>query len=463
MVALAAHDFDRALRYSLFEGAAWAGMVGLAETYFLATAVYLGGGPLALGLTVALPLAVGATGPLTTLSLLRRFEARSVYCVRAVSLQILTLLVMSMLLMADRLTVPLLIGGICLYQMSGQAAGTAWSSWYGDLVPADMRGRWFARRNRVVYVSTCAGLVAGGLILHSIEPGGVSGDGSRIGLAILFALAAGSRTVSVSFLARSPEPRFRGLPRPKQVLQFVRTERGDQAIRVLALGALFHFTVYWSAPYFAPFMLEELQFTYAQYMGAALCVIVFKALLTSSWGRLVDRRGAKRVFLVTMTCVALVPVPWIFAQGLGFVLVAQAVSGSTWSGFEVSYFSLLLETSTRKTRPFVFAAQSVSNGFFQLAGVLVASRLIFPRVEDYRDVFAISVAGRVAVTLLAPTLLMGIRRGPAAVWSRLGLRPLGLRWNGGFSMRPVLTAEPGPDGLPSAPDPDRTEDPARPR
>ena len=172
---------------------------------------------------------------------------------------------------------------------------------------------------------------------------------------------------------------------------------------------------------------------------------MFKALLTSAWGRLIDRSGAKLVFLTTMLCVALVPLPWIFAEGLGIVLLAQAVSGSTWSGFEVGYFSLLLETSTRKTRPFVFAAQSISNGLFQLAGVLVASRVIFPRVDDYRDVFAISVAGRLTLTMVAPLVLLGVKRGPVAVWSRLGLRPFGLRSNGGFSMRPILPPDPGPD------------------
>lgn len=443
MGALAAHDFDRALRFSILEGAAWACMVGLAETYFLATAVHLGGGPLALGLAVALPLAVGSVGPLATLGLLRRFRMRRSYCVRAIGLQILVLLTMSLLLMLDRLTVPLLIGGICLYQMSGQAAGTAWSSWYGDLVPAQMRGRWFARRNRVVYLSTCAGLVLAGLILDRIEPAGVSGSHSRIGFAILFGLAATARTASATLIARSPEPEFRGLPRPGEVVRFVRTERGDQAVRILALGALFHFTVYWSAPYFAPFMLEELRFSYAEYMAGALCVIVFKALLTSVWGRFIDRKGAKPVFLTAMLCVALVPLPWVFVGGLSTVLIAQALSGSSWSGFEVSYFSLLLENSTRKTRPFVFAAQSASNGLFQLAGVLIAAKLIFPRVEGYREVFAISVAGRVTLTLCAPLLLLGVRRGPAVVWSRLGLRPFGMRWNGGFSMRPVLTVDEG--------------------
>ena len=40
----------RALRLSLADGVAWALMVGLAETYYIAIAVYLGATPLQLGL-----------------------------------------------------------------------------------------------------------------------------------------------------------------------------------------------------------------------------------------------------------------------------------------------------------------------------------------------------------------------------------------------------------------------------
>ena len=71
MPALEAFLERRALRLSIAEGCAWALMVGLAESYFIAIAVHLGATPLQLGLVVALPLALGGLGPLTTIALLR--------------------------------------------------------------------------------------------------------------------------------------------------------------------------------------------------------------------------------------------------------------------------------------------------------------------------------------------------------------------------------------------------------
>ena len=350
MSSLDPRAVQRALRLSMAEGGAWACMVGLAETYFIATAVHLGASAAELGLTVALPLALGGLGPMLALVLLRRWPHRRWFSVIAVSLQVLTLAALAALLWRDRLPMAGLIAGLCLYQMTGQAAGTAWASWYGDLVPAVTRGTWFSRRNRVVYLPTCVGLVAGGGFLQWIEPAGVSGEQSRVGFAVLFAAASVLRVVSALLLARSPEPRYGGVSTRSEVAHFVRTERGSQAVRILGLGAIFHFTVYASSPYFAPFMLEDLRFTYFQYMVASLTVIVSKAVFASMWGPQVDRRGAKRVFLVSMLCVALVPLPWVWSDGLAMVLFAQVLSGLSWSGYEVGYLALLLENSTSKFR-----------------------------------------------------------------------------------------------------------------
>lgn len=441
---------QRALRLSMAEGGAWACMVGLAETYFIATAVHLGASATQLGLAVALPLALGGLGPMLALGLLRRWPHRRIFSVISVALQVITLATLALLLWRDRLPVTGLIAGLCLYQITGQAAGTAWASWYGDLVPAASRGTWFSRRNRIVYLSTCAGLVAGGGFLQWVEPLGVSGSASREGFAVLFAVAAGFRILSTTLLARSPEPRYGGVSSRHHVARFVRTERGSQALRILGLGAIFHFTVYASSPYFAPFMLEELQFSYLQYMIASLCVIVSKAVFASMWGPLVDRRGAKLVYLVSMLCVALVPLPWVWSNGLAMVLFAQVLSGLSWSGYEVGYLTMLLENSTSKTRPYVFAAQSLANGMMQISGVMAAANLLLPHVEGFREVFAVSAVGRVLVAATAPFVIMGIRAHGARP-GRFAFKFFGLRSHGGFSLRPVLADESGTEDAQESP------------
>jgi hypothetical protein len=207
------------------------------------------------------------------------------------------------------------------------------------------------------------------------------------------------------------------------------------------VGSALHFTVYWSSPYFAPFMLEDLEFTYLQYMAASLCAILAKMAASWPWGRIIDGQGARGVFLGCMVCVALIPLPWVFTTGLGLVMFAQVLSGASWSGFEVGYLSLLLENSRSRERPYLFALQSLGHGWMQLAGALTASLAILPRVEGYRTVFAVSAAGRLVVALCAPFVLAGLARGSRQALQQTGWRVFGLRAHGGFSVRPVLPSD----------------------
>jgi MFS family permease len=425
----------RALRLSVFEGMAYALMVGLGEAYFLAYAIRLGASTLETGLTVALPLCVGSIGPLIALKLFARIRARRALALAAVCGQMLTLFALAALDYVRAATPLLLIASSCFYQVFGQAAGTAWSSWYGDLVPAAIRGRYFASRNRGVHVATFVGLVVGGSLLQVLEPSkaaDAAGSASS-GFVVVFVLAGLCRMASAALLWASYEPRFHGLPDRVRVFRFLRTLRGAGVRRMLLIGCAFQLTVYLSSAYFAPFMLEELRFSYIEYMGATLAVVLFKIVSLPAWGRLIDTRGPRGVLAVAAVLVSLVPGPWLAAKGLGLVVLAQAFSGLSWGGYEVSQFSYMLASSYKRMRPHVFAAQSVLNGMGQLCGALVGAALL-EMLGGFRMIFALSLVARLAVaTALAGTLPAP----PSGQRPRPAMRLAGARPSGGIVFRPI--------------------------
>jgi MFS family permease len=443
-MVLSARSIDRALRFSVWEGVAWALMVGLGETYFVADAVRLGATPLELALTVTLPLALGGFGPLLGLTVLRRRARRKPLVVSAILLQAAVLAGMTVLEIQHRFSASLLIAAVCVYQITGQTAGTGWSSWFGDLVPTERRGRYFARRNRAVYGATCAGILLGGTILGALEPSraaaAVEGSGGR-GFALMFALAVLFRIASAALFSLTPEPSFRGLANREHVTRFLGSERGARALRLILVGVVFHFTVYLSSPYFAPYMLEALRFSYVQYMGASVFVILCKAAAAAWWGGAVDRHGPRRIFAVAMVLVAIVPLPWLFARGLAVVLAAQALSGGSWSAYELSYFTLLLDSSTRRTRPPLFAAQSLLLGWSQLAAGVLAASMLERLGGDFRALFGLSAALRLGVAAAAPGFITWTAPITPVQARRIALRALGIRPSGGLAQRPVYDAE----------------------
>ncbi len=428
------------MRLSLVEGLLYALMVGCGETYFLPNAIRLGATPLEQGLLISLPLFLGALGSLAALRALSRLRHRKGLTVIACVVQGSLLLLLGEACAQGVVGPALLIAAFCLHHVLGQAAGTAWSSWYGDLVPAEIRGRYFARRNRGVYLATFAGLVVGGLLLGRFEAGSAgtvaAGEGGA-GFRVILTLSGGFRLLSAALLLFSPEPKFRGLSPPTRLLQFLRTERGSSAWRMLLVGAALQLVVYMGSPYFGPFMLEDLKFSYEAYMVSAAVVVGAKFVLLPVWGRLVDLHGARSVYAAAALLVAIVPLPWLWADGLGWVLPAQALSGLSWAAYEVAYFSLLLESSYKTTRPHAFAAQNVLNGTGQLLGSLLGAALVAGPERDFRLLFLLTLIGRLAVAVVVPRVIPPRAGAPAVGRGAILLRVIGIRAHGGVVHRPL--------------------------
>lgn len=429
----------KALRRSVWDAGFFGAMVGVGESYFLAAGVAVGGSPLELALLVSLPLFLGSLGPVGAVVLLRRASRRRPLVVASAILQALNLLLLAALQLAGAATPRVLIASVCLHQVAGMAAGTLWSSWYGDLVPEALRGRYFAQRNRATQTALFVSLGLAGWWLHWSSGGGRVSDSATFGFAALFAVAGLARAASAVALWRSPESRFGGLASLRTGQRFFQGGRGQRARRVLTLGGVMQFFTYIASPFFIPFMLRELEFTYLEFMIATASVIAAKLWLLPAWGQQIDRHGAGAVFRAAVILIALVPLPWVFIHDLWWVVLAQALSGASWACYELAFFSLLVEATFRRTRPYVFAGQNLINGSAQLLGSLLGAALVGPFGLSFRTVFAVSTALRIAAALaLLPRLKSESHgEGKEGRPHRIVLRAIGFRPGGGVALRPV--------------------------
>jgi len=419
-------------------------MVGSGEVYFLADAVRLGATALEQALVITLPLCVGTLGPLVSLTLLGRFRRRKAVVVSAATVQALILFSIVFADATGRLSPRVLIGLASAYQVFAQAAGTAWASWYGDLVPARMRGRYFATRNRIAQVATSGSLIVAGLLLQRLEPGSagsVEPGAGGLGYALIFGAAGLFRLVSATLLAVSPEPPAQLLGNRRETLSFARSDEALPVRRILLFAAALQLTVYMASPYFGPFMLEDLRLSYTEYMAGSVAVVVLKFTSLPTWGRMIDRYGARAAFLLAVVLVALVPLPWLWVRGVAMVIVAQALSGLSWGGHEVSQFSLLLESSHARSRLHVFAMMSVFTGVAQLVGSLLGGWLLMAVDRNFLVVFVVSAACRLGVALAAPAIIPAGVGAPGIGRRRLFLRLLGFRVSGGMESRPIPVDE----------------------
>ena len=194
--------------------------------------------------------------------------------------------------------------------------------------------------------------------------------------------------------------------------------------------------VYVGSPFFTPFMLEELRLDYAQYTVATAAMVACKVLSLRRWGQAVDRFGAAAVYRLAIVLVALIPVPWLFVQGVVGVALAQALSGFSWAAHEIALFSVVLETTPSSQRPRAYALQSISNGLGQLGGSLVGAFIIVG-LSDTRQLFAISSGLRLVAAIAVVWALAETFRNVRIGRRRLLLRVMGLRPSGGAVHRPM--------------------------
>ena len=152
-------------------------------------------------------------------------------------------------------------------------------------------------------------------------------------------------------------------------------------------------------------MLDVLELSYVEYTAGTMTVMALKFVTLGAWGRAIDRVGARSVYVMAAACIALVPIPWLFAQGVGLVIVGQALSGVGWGGYEVSSFSLILESIDSRTRPVLLALINAFNGTATLTGAMIGRAVLTSSADDYRLVFVVTTAARMTVALGIMTLL----------------------------------------------------------
>lgn len=435
------------MRLSVVEGCLYAIAVGFGELYFVADAVRAGASPILAGLVATLPLWLGAVGPLLVLWMLGRGVRRRSIVVLAVLAQTTVLGLLAWSCAQPTHTAIIVLVSAAAYQVTGQAAGTAWSSWYGDLVPPAVRGRYFALRNRMVHLCTCLGLAAAGSVLAHVEPDTLTNTGGT-GFRLVFTIAALARLGSAMLLLASPEPPPPEFPRVREAAQFFCRPESLSVRRIFVVAASLQLSVYIASPFFAPYMLEVLVLDYFEYTLASLAAVMLKFLVLPAWGKIIDQHGARPVYTFAGVLIAIIPVPWLFVGNPAGVVAAQAFSGLSWGAHELGQFSLLLETAPANRRPHVFAALNVCSGTAQILGTAVGALTMWATDDAYMMVFALTIVTRGIVAAWMPRALPVVTERAPIARKHMLLRILGVRPSGGIGHRPMFVdvgtdAEPG--------------------
>jgi MFS family permease len=390
------------LRVSTSDGLACSVTVGIGENYLPAFALALGMGELVAGWIACVPLLAGAVLQLISPRAVERIGSVRRWVVLCVACQALSFIPLIITALTGHISPALLFVLAAVYWGSGMASGPAWSNWIDTLVPHRVRARYFGRRSRLAQLGLFVGFVGGGFVLQW----GLQSQRLLFAFAILFLAAAICRFASAAFLASqsdaqptasgtAPVIALRGLTRR------LRT-RGDGRLLLYLWGTQFAAQI--AMPFFGPYMLSHLAFSYSRYVVVISFAMAIKAIALPTLGRLAERFGAARLLWFSGLAIMPLPALWTLGHTLPYLLFIQLCSGIGWAGFELASLLMFFEAIAPRERIGMLTLYNLGNAGAMVAGSLCGGFLLVmwgANAGGYLAVFALSSIARI---LMAPLL-----------------------------------------------------------
>ncbi len=296
----------------------------------------------------------------------------------------------------------ILIFFFSLYVIFGSLGAPAWFSWMGDIVDEKHRGRYFSMRNRICGFVALVSSVTAAFALdffkrHSFIP---------LGFSLLFFIAMIGRLISWNLFKQQYEPRLK-LEKGYyfSFFQFIsrgrKTNFGRFVIYTTALG----FATSIAGPFFAVFMLRELQFSYVQFMLVSVAMSLYSLMALPLWGKFSDIYGNYELIRLTSVLISIVPFLWIFMHTpLALILFVQFIAGVAWGGFNLATSNYIYDAVSPQRRALCVSYKNILGGAGGMLGAFLGGILTKTGFEFgnsvYLGVFFVSGIMRIVVNML---------------------------------------------------------------
>lgn len=392
----------RDLTLSVGDGTAFGMMVGIGETYVPAFMLFVGMGEVFAGLITTVPLLIGSILQLISPWAVRRLGSHRRWVVLCAGMQGLCFLPLLTAALVQAISPWVAMSVAAIYWGAGLGTAPAWNTWQGTLIPRSIRTHFFARRARLQQMATMTGFLAGGFALEFGRRADSPETQAWI-FAGLFTVAAVCRLMSTGCLAAQSEPS----PIPPGVRWLTWRQTWQRACsgstgRLLLFAVAMQSGVFVAGPFFNPYILKVLKFSYAEYATLLGASFVSKFLLLPLWGKVAHKVGAQR--LLWMGAIGLIPLAggWNVSSNYTWLLILQLMAGAAWGAYELALVLLFFETIPERERTSILTLYNFANSSAVLIGSAIGAVILqwgAVTAEAYHWVYAASTLIRMLAVL----------------------------------------------------------------
>ena len=271
--------------------------------------------------------------------------------------------------------------------------GNAWIGWISDIIPLEVRGRFFARRSQYMMpVGLLTGYVFSVFVdMFAPERGGIAqAIVSAVGNATLFAsenlpqafvammfIAAVLGLVGARILMLQPE---RAKPVETDSFRAILAEpfRDRNFRKLLVFGVWWMLVVGIGGPFWGPFMIQKLNMPLIniQIYGTIQSLAALIAL--RPWGLLIDQFGNKTAMRIAIVMGGINPIVWVFAtpENHWFVYLEAATSGVMWAGAGIVATNFVLAVAPDSKRQIYSGVFGAFSGVAMMVTLLLSGAFL---------------------------------------------------------------------------------------
>lgn len=408
---------ERTMKLSIKEGSTSSVMSGLTGDYITPYALALNANNMQIGFLSSFSSLIPPISQIYGSKLMEKYSRKKIISVFVTlqALMWLPILFLSLFFWKNIFTsyLPIiLIVFYSIYAILGAIAGPAWFSLMGDIIPDNIRGRYFGKRNKISGAVTLIFAIAAAFLLDFFKTKGLI----LLGFSILFFLACIFRLISANLFTKHYEPKLK-LEKGYyfSFWQFIKKAPSNNFGRFVIFIALIYLGVSIASPFFSVYMLKDLHFSFITYMSINISASVLSILFMPIWGKFSDKHGNRELLKIGSLLISVLPILWLFSPSpIYIILVPQILSGIGWAAFNLSVGNFIYDSVTPQRRAICVSYYNILVGIFIFLGAslggFLAQYIKISFMNIFLFLFLISGLARLAVTLIILPLIKEIRK-----------------------------------------------------
>ncbi|MFW6281776.1 MAG: MFS transporter [bacterium] len=294
-----------------------------------------------------------------------------------------------------------------------------WLTWMADLIPPNLRGRFFAKRNMIAQMAGMIFAVLAGNFIDIWKFNFPDSTTQSYGFAILFAIGTLFGLICIYLLKKMNTLEIK-ITNTSNFFSQLKLPLLDFNFRFFIIFSIvWGFSVGIAGPFFSVYMIETLSIPFSIIslfgVAAGLSSIFGMRLL----GKLTDVFGPKPLYMICGLGASILPFLWIFAYPENYVIIwfINIISGFCWAGIGIAASSMIMNLAPSEHNSVYFAVFAAITGlsgalapiFGGYLGVLfqdITISLGIISISNLRILFLISCISRFSSLLLLKPIII---------------------------------------------------------